>query len=124
MGNTAVSALQGTIAKISDVINGNMDMTPTIRPVLDLSDVEAGASNINSLFSQTKGINVSTIIGKVPKIGPDPVSETVQSPSAPSEGTNISFVQNNYSPKALSRLDIYRQTNRQISAMKGLVESV
>jgi hypothetical protein len=31
----------------------------------------------------------------------------------------ISFVQNNYSPKALSRLEIYRQTRNQIHQLKG-----
>ena len=36
-------------------------------------------------------------------------------------GNSYQFVQNNYSPKALSRLDIYRQTKNQFSAMKGLV---
>ena len=41
----------------------------------------------------------------------------------PSVGNSYSFVQNNYSPKALSRIDIYRQTKNQFSALKGLVET-
>ena len=31
----------------------------------------------------------------------------------------ISFTQNNYSPKSLTRYEIYRQTQNQISQLKG-----
>ena len=41
----------------------------------------------------------------------------------PVSGGTFSFVQNNYSPKPLSRIEIYRQTKNQISTMKGLVEA-
>ena len=41
----------------------------------------------------------------------------------PTSGNNYNFTQNNYSPKALSRIDIYRQTKNQFSALKGLVET-
>ena len=36
-------------------------------------------------------------------------------------GPSFSFTQNNYSPKALSQIDIYRQTKNQFSAMKGVL---
>ena len=36
-------------------------------------------------------------------------------------GASYSFVQNNYSPKALSRVDIYRQTKNQFTAMKEVL---
>ena len=36
----------------------------------------------------------------------------------PTSGNNYNFTQNNYSPKALSRIDIYRQTKNQFSALK------
>lgn len=43
--------------------------------------------------------------------------------TTPASGNNYNFTQNNYSPKALSRIDIYRQTKNQFSALKGLVET-
>ena len=43
--------------------------------------------------------------------------------TTPTSGNNYNFTQNNYSPKALSRIDIYRQTKNQFSALKGLVET-
>lgn len=42
--------------------------------------------------------------------------------SKAASSNSYSFVQNNYSPKPLSRIEIYRQTKNQFSALKGLVE--
>ena len=50
LGETAVNSLSNTISKISDAINSDIDSQPTIRPVLDLSDVKSGAGMINSMF--------------------------------------------------------------------------
>ena len=41
----------------------------------------------------------------------------------PNQGTQISFTQNNYSPKELSRIDIYRNTKNQLNMMKGVVKA-
>ena len=41
----------------------------------------------------------------------------------PNTGNSYKFVQNNYSPKALSRTEIYRQTKNQFSAMERMVET-
>lgn len=64
MANSAMTAMSNTIAKISDAVNGDIDAQPTIRPVLDLSGVEAGAGAINGLFNNpTVGVmsNVRSI---------------------------------------------------------------
>jgi hypothetical protein len=37
-------------------------------------------------------------------------------------GNTYQFTQNNYSPKALSRAEIYRQTKNQFAAMKGALK--
>jgi len=50
VGNVAKDALRDTIGHISDVVNGDMDMVPTIRPVLDLSDIHAGNREMASIF--------------------------------------------------------------------------
>lgn len=121
VGQGAIDGLKGSMSKIADVVSGNIDINPTIRPVLDLTDVEAGGDKLNALFSQSRGINVSSVTGKIPVIGQASDSVNPQSTSTSQTGTNVQFVQNNYSPKALSRLDIYRQTKNQISTMKGLV---
>ncbi len=119
MGMSTISTLKNIISAISDVINDNVDIDPVIRPVLDLSDVEAGSLLINDLLSKNKGINVADVIRKLPTFATSSESDGVNRSETPQE-IKVSFVQNNYSPKALSRLEIYRQTKNQISTLRGL----
>ena len=119
MGMSTISTLKNIISAISDVINDNVDINPVIRPVLDLSDVEAGSLLINDLLSKNKGINVADVIRKLPTFATSSESDGVNRSETPQE-IKVSFVQNNYSPKALSRLEIYRQTKNQISTLRGL----
>lgn len=51
LGNTATNTISSAIATITDRFNTDIDSQPTIRPVLDLSDVTAGASAISGLFN-------------------------------------------------------------------------
>lgn len=50
VGNEAKRGLSAAIAKVSSLIESDMDANPTIRPVLDLSEVSDGAGYINSMF--------------------------------------------------------------------------
>lgn len=56
MASSAKSGLASSLNKIRDVINGNIDTQPTIRPVLDLSDVRAGASSIGEMLNMNSPI--------------------------------------------------------------------
>ena len=58
MASKAKYGLSDAVAKISDVINSDIDAQPTIRPVLDLSDVRAGASSISGMFGANPSIGV------------------------------------------------------------------
>ena len=58
LGTTATGGLSKAIAKISDVIDSDIDTQPTIRPVLDLSGVAAGAGKINGMFDMNPSVGV------------------------------------------------------------------
>ena len=60
MTDTAVNTVSGSIARIADIVNNNIDAQPTIRPVLDLSDVKSGASSINGMLSGRTTLTVGT----------------------------------------------------------------
>ena len=47
---SAIESMRAVVGHISDIINGEVQVDPTIRPVMDLSNVEAGASAIGSMF--------------------------------------------------------------------------
>jgi hypothetical protein len=59
IADAAKNGLSKAISQITDIINSDIDTQPTIRPVLDLSDVETGMGRLNALFSRTQGISVS-----------------------------------------------------------------
>ena len=62
MAGSAKSGLADTIAKIADAVNSDIDIQPTIRPILDLSDIENGASAIGGMFGrQTLSVNTSSV---------------------------------------------------------------
>ena len=123
-GQRAIDGLKDTLSNMSDIINADINLEPTIKPVLDLDDVVAGSKRLNSLFGN--GAYISTQVGNaeasiISKSFSSPrqsVASSVQ--SAPvTQPASVSFTQNNYSPKELSRLDIYRQTRNQLSAVRG-----
>ena len=117
IAKSSIDGLNDVISRIADYVDADMDVQPTIRPVLDLSAVEAGTGRLNTLFSRNQALSVSTGMN-------ERISEMeVQNGESSSAGNTYQFTQNNYSPKALSRIDIYRQTKNQFSAMKGLVSN-
>ena len=50
MGDSAIKSVRGSVRSIADLVQSDIDSQPTIRPVLDLSDIESGASAISSMF--------------------------------------------------------------------------
>lgn len=53
LGETSTSALSSTISEISEIFGSDLDTQPTIRPVVDLSEVENGVDSIGGMFSKT-----------------------------------------------------------------------
>jgi tape measure domain-containing protein len=51
---SVIDSMQSSIARISSAINTDIDMNPTIRPVLDLSNVEAGARSLNGMLGSSQ----------------------------------------------------------------------
>lgn len=117
MAKSAKTGLGNAIAKVKDMIDNGVDGQPTIRPILDLSDVEEKSHRLNTLFSRSQALTVST--GIAAARGRNLQNEDTN----PNTGNSYNFTQNNYSPKALSRTEIYRQTKNQFSAMERMVET-
>lgn len=94
------------MSDVMDALDG-FDSTyrPTIKPRLDMSDVNPALSNMNAVASYmgNRGVEKSKV-------------------TEPSTPASFNFTQNNYSPKALSRIDIYRQTRNQFSTVKEMIK--
>ena len=65
LGETAISSISSTVSKISEAINTDIDTQPTIRPVLDLSDVTAGAGTISGLLNMNPSVGVLSNVGTI-----------------------------------------------------------
>ena len=63
MAKSSLSGVSKAITRINDIVNSNIDTQPTIRPVLDLSDVSSGVGMIDNML----GLNPS--VGMMAKIG-------------------------------------------------------
>lgn len=123
VGQSAVDGLTKAISNISDMALSTVDMNPTIKPVLDLSAVEKDSLAINSMLTPST-ISVDTAYNQAASISADQqaaksATDIATETSAKTGDTNISFIQTNNSPKALTPAEIYRQTKNQISAAKG-----
>ena len=114
MAESVIRTTQDALKRVGKMALNDVDTTPTIRPVLDLSNVESGTRRLNTIFSQTQALRASASFGQ------NGMTET----DATTAGGNVyQFTQNNYSPKALSRIEIYRQTKNQFSAMERMVKT-
>lgn len=102
LSNKTLEGISSSIDQIYEIIDG--DLNPVITPMINLDYVKKGVNDINSMFN-AKTLNAS--------------SELQNGADVDSSGTNISFTQINNSPKALSRIEIYRQTRNQIAQLKG-----
>lgn len=60
MASSAVKGFKSAISKVSNLIETGMDTNPTIRPVVDLSNVKSGANAINGMLSGNRIMGLST----------------------------------------------------------------
>jgi hypothetical protein len=52
VGKGALDSMSNAVSGISSVFGSDLDSQPTIRPVLDLSNIQNGASRLNGMFGQ------------------------------------------------------------------------
>lgn len=119
-GKEVMKSLANTFDNIDNISE------PTIRPVMDLSNVRKGATEMDSLISRKATFDISGNVSVARKASASLENQNGDksgSSSKASSGTSYNFTQNNYSPKALSKSEIYRQTRNQFSTLKGLVEN-
>ena len=122
-GQVAVDSLRKSLSGFSDLITSDVDLQPTITPVLDLSSVKKGAGQIGSILP-APSVSVDSAYAKAKAISSERMS--TQETTAIGTGSvskTVNYTQNNYSPKALSSAEIYRQSNNQLSRLKKDLEA-
>lgn len=117
MGSASVNAVQNSLTSLADIAEANMDTTPVIRPVMDLTDIQKGSSALGAMLP-TARIGIDANLNKATQLNTS-YQATRQALGVDSGSvTNIEFNQTNNSPKSLDTIEIYRRTNNQISQLK------
>ena len=65
MAFSAINTTRSAMSTVLDAMNADMDTQPTIRPVVDLSDVQTGADAINGMLNGAQRIGVQSNLGAI-----------------------------------------------------------
>lgn len=121
VADSALTAMAKAMARAGEAIFEEMDTTPTIRPVLDLSDVSREAASLGGML-KVPALSTAGAYANAAQVSAEiresrDIREGLQ--DAPRSGvTEVKLTQNNYSPKALSATDIYRNTKSLVATAK------
>lgn len=92
---------------LEEALDDDFGLDPVITPYLDLSQINQDVQSLNNML-ENGSVGMRSNVGTF----------------SDRNGSTFNFTQNNYSPTALSRAEIYRQTNNQFSRLRGLVSVV
>lgn len=116
MGNSALSSLKNTMKNAADVLSSDLDASPKITPILDLTQVQKDAQKIGQVF-ESVSLEPTVTASRASSISADRAQalEAAAEQETVRNVAPIQFIQNNTSPKELSPIDIYRNTRNQLS---------
>ena len=117
MASKVLDATQSVINSLSV----DPDFNPTIRPVVDLSDVKKQSANIKSMMASNSTFDMNGNSTRlINRFEGDFTRTSSNKQTQPNQViNNYEFTQNNTSPKALDAIDIYRQTKSAMSRLKN-----
>lgn len=125
MANSVIKAASEPLSVLDSIIESNLNEEPVIRPVMDLSAIQNGTKQLQRMTNGFSGFSLDgTFTTSKASMSSFKQSGKVDtSTNGNSYGNrSVQFVQNNYSPKALSRVEIYRQTKNQLAMIKEAVK--
>lgn len=119
LASTAVSSFNDTIANIAYGLDKIDEFNPTITPVLDLSNITRDAKSVTAMLGGSS-ISASLSYASAASIAKTTDLSKFQSQQTEPQviTKEVKFEQNNYSPKALTTNDVYRNTRSQVSLAK------
>lgn len=119
VGDDAVATMKRRLSDLSKVVTDDIDMTPTIRPVLDLTDIQQGVRQLPDIIGRKPLMLDTSITGASnAAVAVQENQDLVATLDEDRLRPDVTFNQYNNSPKALSSAEIYRQTSNQLSKVK------
>lgn len=114
LSSSSMDGIRSAISNVKSILESDIDTQPVIRPVLDDSEIQNGVAGISALFNGSSYAyrGAASIAGRI-----SAKNLTLEDGA----GTTYNFNQYNNSPKALDRLEIYRQTKNLLSSTRARV---
>ena len=100
LANTAISGLKDAIKAATNLTDLGIDINPTITPVLDLSNIEAGSTQLDKLTNGWNGVGIST-------------SSTLASSAA-----------NSFNKTSMAKANMALETQNGLSLLKSAINSL
>ena len=117
---TAIDSVKATLSGLSDSVSDNLNLNPTITPVVDLTQAKAGFAQLAGL-SKNGTVNATASTQSASAISAQNAYAALQLQAVAGGTSPVSFTQINNSPVALSAATIYRQTNNQLSIARKVL---
>lgn len=116
VANAAIDSIKTTLRGMADQVATTVNATPTIKPVLDLTQVTKDAAVMSDMMDKaavaTASYGQAASISEQQLLAAQAAAET---PTATNTEVNLNLTQNNTSPKALNETELYRQTKNLVS---------
>jgi hypothetical protein len=125
IANKAVEAMRVSLSNVDKMVAGNIDLQPTIQPVLDLTDIQKNAGKLSDLISSNAKMSVVGAYSAAVDVANAVRDRQSVDGSDGTTGTasTLNYTQNNYSPKAIGAVELYRNTKNQLSTVKGALST-
>lgn len=119
VGKSALNTVKASMARISEAASDEIDVHPVIAPILDLDAVRKEASKLNGVLTPA-GLSPDVSYSRANSIAAASLAANTEAATRAEEAKRavVEFTQNNYSPKALTAIEIYRNTRNQLSLAK------
>ena len=121
VGDATIKAVEDSIETIWDILNGDLDLSPRIVPVVDMSNVRNSAAYINRALRLNRPLAVSTVstANDIAESFSSARGKSTSANGSAKSGDTYNYYQTINSPKPVNRFEIYRQTKSLISRKKG-----
>lgn len=119
VANESLMTLKKSLSGVNKMVQMDFNNSPTIRPVVDLSNVEQSMGQIDGMFgARAISFDKAYLSASAASVGYQSNRDAIREQQEEASVNKVEYVQNNYSPKSLSSAEIYRNTRNQLSVAK------
>lgn len=120
IADAAVNSLRPVLDTLAQEVDDRLEIEPVIRPVVDMTEVEKRTRGDRNVYGvvPTVAYNLASDINRDVGHFARP-ADTTDLTEGMSRRDRVTYIQNNYSPRALDRATIYRQTKTHVARLEN-----